>query len=623
MTASAQAIDLSPPVPDHIKTSLDARLGGFDFESDVILVQVPQFPLDMLEPVTARGRGYFAYPPQNLLYLSAIFRELGIQTRIVDLNYTVLKATLDGTDPEAVWRTAMAEALEGTDNPLICMSLMFDSTSSSFHKVLGYIRDEKPGACVAAGGVAATADPERLLRDGIDLVFSHEGENALDLFYRYIRDKTQALPINLSFLDASGQLIQTPSTLGSPIEMDVRPDYSKVPISDYHKVGCLSNFSRMNGLNIPYATIISRRGCRAKCSFCGVRNFNGKGVRVRNTGDVIEEMKYLYDNFGIRHFDWLDDDLLYSREDAIALFNGIAEHLPEATWAANNGVIAAAVTREVLESMRASHCVGFKIGLESGNPQVLRDVHKPTSLDKFFKFADLAQEFPEMFMAVNFIMGFPGERLSQMLDSFGAAIRGKLDWNSFYVYQHLKNTELYIAHGSMGGGDAEDKVRTNSQPMSSLNPVRGGLFKNDGKMAPPLSGYDIMMYDTDLEPSREQLKEIWFTFNFVVNFLYTPAIYTDQTTRLKNSIRWMEALSRSYPDDPSMTALLYFLHLRLNEKPATELDALRSHSKKAFANSEYWQRRDEEFHISAFLDGTPPDIDPRLRPYLEKTALDT
>ena len=134
-------------------------------------------------------------------------------------------------------------------------------------------------------------------------------------------------------------MFQTPSQAGSPVNLDIRDQYAKIPVKDYHSVGCLSNFSRMNGLDIPYATIISRRGCRARCSFCGVRNFNGKGVRVRDSGEVITEMKYLYDTYGIRHYDWLDDDLLYDRDAAIAIFNGIERELPEATWAANNGVI--------------------------------------------------------------------------------------------------------------------------------------------------------------------------------------------------------------------------------------------------------------------------------------------
>jgi hypothetical protein len=78
----------------------------------------------------------------------------------------------------------------------------------------------------------------------------------------------------------------------------------------------------------------------------------------------------------------------------------------------------------------------------------------------------------------------------------------------------------------------------------------------------------------------------------------------------------MESLSLSYPGDPSMVALLYFLHRRLGELPAAKLERLREDALSGFAKSEYWQRRDREFHISAFLDGEVPATDPRVRAYM-------
>ena len=612
-----------PTATGDLKQKLDECLSRFDFEHGALLVQVPQFPLEMLDTATARGRGYFAYPPQNLLYLAATFRSLGIETRLVDLNYVVLsEAIKDDGNPEAAWQRALEEALFDFDSPLVCASLMFDTTQSSFERVCDFIRKRAPNSCIAAGGVAATADPIRLLNDGIDLVFSHEGELSLNRLYTYLRGESQELPVNLSFLNGDGQAMHTPEAPGSPVDLDIREEYDRIPISNYHDVGCLSNFSRMNGLEIPFATVVSRRGCRARCSFCGVRNFNGKGVRVRTTDGVIEEMVHLYETFGVRHFDWLDDDLLYNRDAAIELFQRIAEEMPEATWAANNGLIASAVTPEILDAMEASHCIGFKIGLESGNAKVLRDVHKPTSLEKFFVFADLAQDYPSMFASVNFIMGFPGERFFEMLDSFTAAIQGGLDWNSFFLYQHLKNTELYIAHGAMTDSDAEDNTSANNPSASRQNPVRGGLFRDQTGATEFLSGYDIMEFGLNLEPGQEQLKEMWFTFNFVVNFLRSPALYTEQEKRLKNGIRWMEALRQAYPEDPSMIAYLYYLYHRLGEKPASELNHLRDEAAVKIAKSEYWKRRDREFSISAFLDGEVPAIDSRVQPFMNPRIVD-
>ena len=326
---------------DHLKAQLDQRLLGFEFEQGAVLVHVPQVPLDLMEPEVARNRGYFAYPPQGLLYLSATLRLLGIETRIVDLNLAVLRES-QGENPDlaGAWRKALEEALAPFPNPFVCVSFLFDLTFPQLKEVCEYVKVNKPGVCIALGGVSATADPDRLLIEGLaDLVFSHEGERTLESFYGYIRDretrdnkageKEAGLPINLSFLDSSGGVMHTPTATGGEVELDIRDEYACISINKYHLAGSLSNFSRMEGVDVPFAPVLSRRGCRARCSFCGVRNFNGKNVRVRDADAVVSEMEHLHYNHGIRHFDWLDDDLLFDGKAALELSEKMASRLPE------------------------------------------------------------------------------------------------------------------------------------------------------------------------------------------------------------------------------------------------------------------------------------------------------
>jgi len=164
-----------------------------------------------------------------------------------------------------------------------------------------------------------------------------------------------------------------------------------------------------------------------------VGNFCGKGVRVRDVEGVLTEMETLYNDYGIRHFDWLDDDLLYDARSAKRMFEGMASRLPGITWAANNGVIASAVTRDLMRAMQSSGCIGLKVGLESGNEAVLRKVRKPTTIEGFFSFAKIALESPKIFIVVNFILGLPADAFGQMLDSLKVGLKARMDWNSFFL----------------------------------------------------------------------------------------------------------------------------------------------------------------------------------------------
>jgi len=593
---------------DQTETALSARISGLDFDGGAVLVQVPQIPLELIEPEVARNRGYFAYPPHALLYLSATFVALGVETRLLDLNFVTLEAARkDKAAVATAWTAALDEALGAFEQPLVCVSLMFDNTYSEFARVCRHVRERLPGAAILAGGVAASADPEKILDDGLaDLVVCHEGEDGLQHLYAWRRGAPGAKPVNIAFMDAAGHHRRTPMHSGGAVDLDIRAEFVKVPIADYHLQGSLSNFSRMNGIDVPFATILSRRGCRARCSFCGVRNFNGKSVRVRDNEGVVREMETLRHQHGVRHFDWLDDDLLYDRDGIVELFGMIAERLPDITWAANNGLIASAIKPEVLEAMQRSHCIGYKIGLESGNPDVLKAIHKPASLETFLAFAKLAQTYPSMLVAVNFIMGFPGERFHQMLDSFRVSVEARLDWQNFYVYQHLKNTELYKAVGGASGGVVETEQGKDGQHVS-FNPVRGGEF-GKREAARLVEGYGIFDLDPSIEPTRAQLREIWFTFNTIANFLMMPALDTESEVRLRQAVRWMEALQHAYPEDALMASTLYALNARLGERKAGDLTRLKDAARRKLGASTYWRRRDAIFGFSAFLDDARPEI---------------
>ena len=617
-----RSVDLIPALSERdvaVSAALRRLTSKYNFESGAVIVQIPQVPTALLETKTALGRGYFAYPPQALFYLSAAFEGIGIPTKLVDLNYTTLDAAQNGSDADSAWQSEIEVSLKTFPQPFVCVSFMFDPTWPQLIAVVGHIKKLRPDCAVAVGGVAATADPERVLRHaGADLVFSNEGERPLQEFYRFIREQS-AVPDNISILGENGDVVHSKITTGGDIDLDIRPQYEKLPIARYHLIGSLNNFSRMRGTEIPFATVISRRGCRAKCTFCAVRNFNGRGVRVRATQGVVEEMAYLVEQHGIRHFDWLDDDLLYDHDSAVAMFESSAHRLPGITWAAHNGLFASAVTPALMDAMEKSGCIGFGVGLETGNKEMLKKIRKPARLDKFFQFAALSRLHPKMHYLVNFILGLPTETFSQMLDSFNVATKGALDWNNFFTFQPLKNTDAYLAYGGMDDGRQDEDVVTRGTTMN-FNQVRGGNFKIANENGDIATGYEVYSLDPSFIPGQEQRKEIWFTFNYIANFLRMPALFSNEELRLRNGIRWLEALSQAYEENPAIDCVLYYLHGRLGAIAPQKLQEFRANAMKKFAASEYWRYRDQQFQFTGFLDNAVPAVDTRAIRWLGNAA---
>src|SRR6185369_16404686 len=129
--------------------------------------------------------------------------------------------------------------------------------------------------------------------------------------------------------------------------------------------------------------------------------------------------------------------------------------------------------------------------LESGNDEILKRVRKPASVKSYLKFADMAVHFPHMFVAVNIILGIPEENVGQMLDSLWVTLRGRLDWTSYFLYQPIKKTDLYLEF--LGAGTGEER----KLEVRQINPVRGKELKSFQPPTNVASGYEVF----DLDPS--------------------------------------------------------------------------------------------------------------------------
>lgn len=69
---------------------------------------------------------------------------------------------------------------------------------------------------------------------------------------------------------------------------------------------------------LKYASMITSRGCYGRCTFCGVVPFFstfGPKYRIRSSKNVLAEIEYLYNNFGVRNYMYHDAIFLGSRRE--------------------------------------------------------------------------------------------------------------------------------------------------------------------------------------------------------------------------------------------------------------------------------------------------------------------
>lgn len=566
----------------------------------LVLVTPPDGEAELFRLATAKRGRYPNYPPYGLAVLATHLRKKGVDVRIANLNHEVLKAArhFDGDADEfefdAVWKAALDRVIAGFDPDLVGVTCMFTMTHLSLKRVCEHVAEH--GRPIAIGGVHVTNDIDRVLDDitVARFAFAREADKALQHFVDAVGS---GMP-----LSSLGQIVINDAETGRrvridrevqpfPEDLNVLPAYDLVDISELSSYGVIGNFHGFVAEGTRFATSLSNRGCRAQCTFCSVRNFNGKSVRQRTVENVLDELQMLKEVYGIGHITWLDDDLLKDHARTIELFNGMVSRGLGMTWDATNGVIAASCTEEVVAAMSESGCIGLNIGMESGNPKILREIKKPGTVKNFIAAAEQFRKYEQIHARVFLMLGFPGETLAQINDTITVAREMDLDWCGITILQPLPNTPIYDSMVEQGLIEpvGSGNVRFNSGGYGKQDQVDMGI-----RLASQNFEDAFRSISMDQVPAPEQLDDIWFFMNYHLNFhrLFSETRPAKIRQQLKNLATLSDKIS---PEHGFALYFAGFLEHQLNGRVPQELIARLERRLEA---SPYWADRFDAFGLS-------------------------
>jgi hopanoid biosynthesis associated radical SAM protein HpnJ len=155
----------------------------------------------------------------------------------------------------------------------------------------------------------------------------------------------------------------------------------------------------------PYLSFYTSRGCPARCTFClWPQTVSGHAWRTRSASDVAAEFKHawkLFPNLEEVFFD--DDTFAWAKKRTLE----VCEQLKpiKKTWSCTSR---AHTDYETLKAMRDAGCRLLIVGFESGDPQILKNIKKGTTVQQGREFM---KNCKKLGIAVHgdFIIGLPGE----------------------------------------------------------------------------------------------------------------------------------------------------------------------------------------------------------------------
>jgi radical SAM superfamily enzyme YgiQ (UPF0313 family) len=259
-------------------------------------------------------------------------------------------------------------------------------------------RRTAPKCIIVVGGQHATAFPSHLLlKTPADFVVLGEGELAFgELLAALSCDKDYDSIAGISFRKEDKIVV-------NPQRPFIR-DLDELPLP-LHEQFDYRHYRGMADTPRRAAAIITSRGCPFNCIFCSSSTYWGRRYRVRSVDNVLAEVDLLYHQYGVRAILFFDDNLTIDRQRCIALSNALHERQLDLVWAAEGSV---KVDVELLEAMKRGGCYRIDFGVESGSPQILKNINKSTSVEDTRRAFALCKEVgikPNAYL----IFGSPGE----------------------------------------------------------------------------------------------------------------------------------------------------------------------------------------------------------------------
>jgi anaerobic magnesium-protoporphyrin IX monomethyl ester cyclase len=270
-------------------------------------------------------------------------------------------------------------------------------------QVAGMVKALSPEIVTVIGGVHASALPERTLDEfpAFDYVVVGEGELTFaELITALDRGTAPAAIPGLCFRDRGGAVRTRERERTVDLDSLPLPAWDLLPPS-------------------PRYLFMTQRGCAYRCTFCA--NPNGRLVRTRSVEHVMAELDEIIARGGEEMY-VCDELFTADRERTHRLLDamiaaGIGRKL---RWSAQTHVNL--VDRELFAKMKAAGCFICGLGIETGDPDIMRRMKKGSTMERVIAARNAARDVGLPIEGL-MIIGHPYETWESAIRTIEFAVR--------------------------------------------------------------------------------------------------------------------------------------------------------------------------------------------------------
>lgn len=326
-------------------------------------------------------------------------------------------------------------------NPQVLGLSVKSANVSTIDNLISDLRG-KIDSIIIVGGPHVSILGEEYLRANVNIDYGlkYEAENSLIDFLEFLagRKRREEVP-GLVYRDGSRVHSNHYSFL---VDLDVLSFPSYDNFVGFDAVGYFRDH--------PYPLLTSR-GCPYNCIYCSVKLVSGSIWRYRSIENIIKELQWAKDKYGIKSFELVDDNFTLDVNRAIKFCQSLIAGKINLSWGCPNGLRADKIIDELATVMRRSGCCEVSLGIESGSPVVFGAIKKGETLEDIERGAKILMA-NGIKVTGFFIVGLPGDNINRTKETIRfirqLKLNGGVKWNFLIPYPQTELWDWIGGHGS-------------------------------------------------------------------------------------------------------------------------------------------------------------------------------
>lgn len=368
--------------------------------------------------------------PLGLAYISSVLKQNNFDVTVINLNHEdgLINDILNHKLTETIY------------------DILFTGSLSIYYPnirdYIKYIREISPNTKIVVGGGLISAQPEimfKLLKP--DFIVIGEGEQTVIELVKCIENNG-----NLSNIDGLG-FYQNALVINKPrkpiMNLDTIPfpDHKDMGLNEYLNRMLPQNYILFDSFDNPRAyPILMSRSCPFGCTFC--YHQIGKKYRQRSIENIMDEIRFVTNEYKINIFSCYDELFAYDKERIIEFCNQMRDFRETVPWDIkwNCSLRVSDVDDELIKIMKESGCFLISFGLESYSNVILESMRKKITSQQIDNALQIVSN-NNIAIQGTFIFGDPAETIETAQETLNYfkekrdVIRGGVQLGFIIVFQ--------------------------------------------------------------------------------------------------------------------------------------------------------------------------------------------